>query len=490
MNLGNQIRSGAKWLLVGNTGRQLLTFLFGIVLARLLAPADFGALVTISVFTGLAGFIAGGGMGQALVHAKKTTKDDYDIVFTLQLGIGCIIYAIFFVVAPSFAEYYNNPLYSDLLRVSALSFIFRPLANIPSSILYREMRFKEQTYIGIATLIFANGVSIYLAWIGYGVWSLILGGIASSVLAMIILIPLSRWRPGFSLDFRRGRDIARYGFLVSVTDILVYLRTQAGVFIISRTLGPTAVGLYNKGESLALIPHSFITGSVYQVLFRAMSSEQDNIDKCRYLFFRSVSLVAVYATPFYVGLLWLAEPFVRGIYGPKWVEASYVLFILALAWPFWLMGNLSGAVLAARNWLDREVLVQVSTLIVTVLAILIGLSYGIAGVAFAIAGAAVFSGFYNLWLALTCLEAHWTDYGRALTPAVLLNTLLAGVLYTTNAILPDSLRGNDYAYMLTMASIGGGTYALAFLYFPFNTLQPEQERWKSALRLPQTKKDS
>ncbi|MGC2047894.1 MAG: oligosaccharide flippase family protein, partial [Gallionella sp.] len=267
MNLGQSIRHGATWLFIGNTGSRGLSFLFGIVLARLLAPSDFGMLVTISVFTGLAGFISGGGMGQALVRAKEVKKQDYDIVFTLQIIIGSLIYAGFFFAAPWFAKWYDTPLYADLLRVSALSFIFRPFINMPSSILYREMRFKEQSAVKISTLLISSFVSIGMAYVGYGVWSLIIGGIAGSAASALLLAPLAKWRPGWSLDLRRGKDIARYGLLMSVTDIFDYLRNRVSVFILSRTLGPESVGLYNKGESLASMPHSFITGSVYQVLF-------------------------------------------------------------------------------------------------------------------------------------------------------------------------------------------------------------------------------
>jgi O-antigen/teichoic acid export membrane protein len=112
MSLGNRIRHGAAWLFVGNSGKQVLGFLFGVVLARLLAPEDFGILLTIQVFTGIAGFVAGGGMGQALVRAKEASQQDYDIVFTLQLGIGCLIYAGFFIAAPWFAKWYGTPLYA------------------------------------------------------------------------------------------------------------------------------------------------------------------------------------------------------------------------------------------------------------------------------------------------------------------------------------------------------------------------------------------
>ena len=483
MTLGQSIRHGAKWSFVGNTSSQVLSFVFGIVLARLLAPADFGMLITISVFTGIAGFIAGGGMGQALVRAKEVTKQDYDIVFTLQLIIGSLIYTIFFFAAPWFAKWYDTPLYTELLRVSALSFIFRPFVNLSGCILQREMRFKAKAGVGIAALLVSSAVSIAMAYSGYGVWSLIWGGITGAVVSASLLIPLAKWRPRLSLEFRRARDIARYGLLFSINDIVFYLRSQASIFILSLTLGPASLGLYSKGESLARMPHRFITGSVYPVLFRALAGEQDNPDKCRYLFFRSIMLVAVYATPFYIGLLWLAEPFVRGIYGMKWIEAAGPLSILALAWPAWLMGNLSGNVLTAKNWMGREFAVQVASLVITCLAVVIGIPYGIEGVAWAIVGTAILTAAYQYWLAVRCLGAKLSGFPRAVAPAMVLNGLLAGTMFLTDHLLPMQIRNNDFAYLSLMALAGSSVYIMSFLYLPLATLQAEQQRWKSALRL-------
>jgi len=483
MSLGQTMRHGIAWMFVGNTGRQVLTFLFGIVLARLLAPEDFGVLLTIQVFTGLAGFVAGGGMGQALVRAKDATKQDYDIVFTLQLGIGCLIYAGFFFAAPWFAKWYDTPMYTDLLRVSALSFIFRPLVNLPASMLYRNMRYKAQAIVGITSLLISSTTSILMAWLGYGVWSLIWGGLAGSIYSAAVLVTLARWRPGFSLEFRRGGDIARYGILVSANSIVGYLRNQASIFILSRTLGPASVGLYNKGESLAKMPHSFIAGSVYHVLFRSMAAEQDNLDKCRYLFFRSIALVAVYATPFYIWLLWLAEPLIRGVYGEKWVAAAGPLMILAFAWPFWLMDNLSGAVLAAQNWLDRELPVQIATLFITILSVIIALPYGIEGVAWAIVGVSVYSAFHLYWLATRCLRAKLSGFFKAVAPAAALNALLALALFATDTTMPASIMEHDFAYVALMSAVGGTIYILCFLYLPFRSLEAERERWKIRLKL-------
>lgn len=482
-NLGSSIRKGSAWLFVGNTGRQVLAFLFGIVLARLLVPEDFGTLLTIQVFTGLAGFVAGGGMGQALVRAQEASQQDYNIVFTLQLIIGCLIYTLFFLLAPWVAHWYNNPIYTDLLRVSALSFIFRPFVNLPGSMLQRQMRFKPQALVGIATLLVSNFVSVFMAVLGYGVWSLTWGGIAGAAVSAGLLIPIAKWRPRITLEFHRGRDIAGYGLLVSINDIVFYLRSQVSIFIISKTLGPASVGLYSKGESLARMPHGFITGSVYQVLFRALAAEQNNQDKCRYLYFRSIALVAVYATPFYVGILWLAEPFVRSVYGPKWVDAAGPLSILALAWPVWLMGNLSGNVLASRNWMHRELAVQIASLVITCLAVLIGISYGIRGVAWAIVGATALTAFYQYWLAVRCLAARLSGFFRAIVPAVILNSILSSALFLTDYLLPLAFRSNDFAYLSLMTLVGVTVYAISFLYLPLAPLEAEQQRWKRKLLL-------
>lgn len=483
MSGGQTFRQGVAWMFLGKSGAQIIGFVVGIVLARLLAPEVFGMLLTLQVFTGIAGFVAGGGMGQALVRAKDTTREDYDVVFTLQLLAGSVIYAVFFFAAPWIAAAYQQPLYQDMIRVMALSFLFRPLTNVPGSILYREMRFKATTLVSYVALLVSSSVSITLAYLGYGVWALILGGFASPLVTIPAYMALARWRPGMSLRFGRAREIARYGFLVSLNDIVCYLREQVSIFLLSRTLGPASVGLYNKGESLAKMPHGFITGSVYQVLFRALAAEQDNLDKSRYLFFRSITLVAVYATPFYVGMLWLADPLVRGLYGDRWADAAGPLFILALAWPFWLMENLSGAVLAAQSWLGRELPVQIATLAISALGILGLLSHGIEGVAWAIVGASIYSALHLYWLATRCLRARLAGFLSAIVPAIVLNGLLAAVLAIMHDALPATWQMHHLLYVAAMGAVGTLIYGLTFLYAPFAMLAQEQHRWKTRLRL-------
>ena len=483
MNRGNSIRHGAKWVFIGNTGSQVINFALGLILARLMMPAEFGMVATILIFTSLAGFVAGGGMGQAIVRAKEASKRDFDLLFTLQFLIGWVIVGFFFAIAPWFGRWYDNPLYADLLRVAALSFLVRPFFNVPSNMLHRDMRFKAKTAVQLSNLVVYNSVALSLAYLGYGPWSLILAGLFSAVAGALQFAWYARWRPGICFDFSRAGELMRYGLLASSNNIVGYVRSQLPTFILSRSMGPAGVGLFNKAESLSTRPHSFITGSVYEVLFRALAKEQDNLDKSRYLFFHSLTLVAVYALPFYIGFLWLAKPLVVTLFGHRWADSAAPLVILSLAAPLMMIENLSGAVLAARSWLGKELVAQLIMIAVAAAAILVGLPYGMTGVATGMVIALLYMSIHMFWLAKLSLKARWADLARAFMPAALLNALLVVALWLADRFIPPHLQSVDALYVLLMTSVGGLVYALCFLYLPIPALAAETTRWKVKLKL-------
>jgi len=481
MSLGNSIRNGVAWIFVGDTGYRILSIGFGIVLARLLAPDVFGMLVAIQIFTGLAGFIAGGGMGQALVRAKEVGKREYDVVFTLQLIIGCLIYCGFFFAAPWIAAWYQTPLYADLLRVSALSFVLRPFVNLPRNMLYREMRFKAQTAVRISTLFASSAVSITMALFGFGVWSLVIGGLSGPLVSIAVLVPLTGWRPSLSLQWHRARDLARYGFLTTASNFVVYLRSQAANLMLSKTLGPHTLGLFNKANSLALIPQN-VTGSVSEVAFRAMAKEQGNLDLSQYLYLRSITLVSVYTWPAFLALAWLALPLLRFVYGDKWVGAARPLTWLALVGPFVMLEILAGLVLAARNWLGREIPVQITQLIVVVLGVVAGLPYGLVGVAIGASLSNIYGALHMSWLAAQCLSMPLRRIASAMwTPLLLTLPILLLWFAIDRLFMPREYYG-DFLYLLIMLGSGGILFALLFFLAPMPDIASEKRRCLELLR--------
>jgi len=482
MTLRQGIRAGVTWLLVGNTGGQILQFAFGVVLARLLVPADFGMVVTVQIFTGFVGLLASGGMGQSLIRAKEASGDDFNTVFTMQMGLGILIYAGFFLSAPWLAEYLHNTLYADLVKVSALNFLLRPFAFIRSSWLTREMQFKRRALVALAGGAVTGVSGVSMAAAGLGVWSLILSGLIGAVISNLLysfVTPLH-----LRLHFDRGavRRHSSYGAKITTNEFLDYLKEQSVNLILSKMAGPSFVGLFNKAESLARLPNRLITPATGQTVFRAMSQVQDDLDKTKYMFYRTVTLLMVYICPVLVGLWWVAEPFIGVVYGPNWVAAAEPMKILILAMFLRPIRTPCGVVLAAQNRLTQEMVALTISVCVTIPACLIGLRWGLVGVAWALLADGIFVTVYYYVLVYKTIPTRVAELLAAVAPGMFLSALIAVVLAAVHFLLSNLRPAIPALYLVIMGIAGLVAYATAFLFLPVPALQSEAARWRQAIR--------
>lgn len=481
MSVGESIRSGVKWLMVGKVGNRFLEFAFGVVLARLLVPADFGMIATIAVFTGFVGMFTSGGMGQSLIRAKTAEEHDFTAVFTLQLGMGVVVYLAFFLVAPWIAQYFENPLYTDLIRVSALSFLLRPFLTMRNAWLNREMKFKNRSIVDVSSG-FVTGVSgMLMAWAGLGVWSLILSGLLAGLFKNLWLARLTPLKLRLNWDTAIMRKHGGYGFKIVANDFVTYIRMEAKSLILSKLSGPAFLGLFNKAESLSRLPNQLMMSATMEPVFRAMSKAQDDLDQTKYLFYRTITLLMAYTTPVYVLLWWIAEPFIGVVYGEKWIDAGAPMAILAIAGFFMNIIIPCGVVLAAQNRLGKEILAQLVNLPLIVGACFLGLRWGLEGVAWGIVLSRVLLAAHFYWYVRGTLPTRVMDLVRAAAPGVSLSVLLLGVLVLADLLLGERRSAAPLLYLLAMSFCGGLFYAAAFLFVPIPALQSEAARWRQKL---------
>jgi O-antigen/teichoic acid export membrane protein len=484
VTLGSAIRQGSAWIFGGNAVARLFKFGVGIVLARLLVPEDFGLLVTVQIFTGVAGLVAGGGLGEALVRARAIDADDCRMVFTTQMLISCLIYAFFYHGSPWFAVYFNEPRYLDLLRVSALSFLLRPFATTPRTRLRRAMRFRVLTLLQLVGMLVGSTTSIAMAWYGMGVWSLLLGGLLGAAANVFALQFFGGWRFGPRFDLARVRALGAYGAKSTFVNFVLYARMQAPNFIVSRVFGPAMAGLFNKAYSLGDMPMDAIAAPVYQPVFRALASVQDDRAKAKYIYLRTITLLCVYTHPVYIGLLFLAEPFIVVVYGAKWAAAAVPLQILAVGGLFRPLGNVSGAVVAAFDRLRQEMRVQSYTLVLVCVGALVGTPWGLPGVAIGLLPAVIGAPLRLCSLAAPCVGARSRDYLRALAPTLRLNGILFAVLLAGRVLIDQFVREpRMLTVLLVLGTAGALAYASAFLFLPIPALEQEVNRWRKLLRM-------
>ncbi len=474
------IRSGTRWTFAGSLSTEVINFAVGIVLARLLLPEDFGLIATVGVITGLAGYFAGAGTGQALVRAPSVAQRHFNVVFTLQLFFSGLIYLFFVAIAPHFSRFFENPLYQSLLLVSGLSFFLRPFINTPSALLQREMRFRPMVTTNLVTLAAGSVLSIALAVMGYGVWSLVLSGLFSGLLRAILLNLHVKHAYSLTWDTAIAREMGGYGAKVAANSLIEHFRSQSLTLILSKLSGPADVGLYNRAASLASMPMRIVGSSPYQAVFRALAAEQDNLDRSRYLYYRTITLVTTYTLPLYVLAWWLADPAIRFVYGEKWLASAEPLSILATTGLFSCIGNPSGAVIEARNRITTEIKLNIAAWVLLVAGVLYGHKWGLVGVAWAAVVAMVF--FYTSVAIVAGRELQGSLLAllKAIRPALTLNGLLVVLLWSADVFLYSRYAQNSPGlYTFSMAVLGGLVYVALFLFLPIESLSDESAKWRS-----------
>jgi O-antigen/teichoic acid export membrane protein len=344
------------------------------------------------------------------------------------------------------------------------------------------MDFKRRSLIDLAGAVLTGASSILMAAAGMGVWSLTLAGLAGGVLSWFMLSRVTPLRLRLRFDVAAARKHTAYGLKTTASDFLTYLIEQSVNLILSRLAGPGLLGLFNKAESLARMPNRLITPPTGQTVFRAMSKVQDDLDQTKYMFYRTITLLMVYIFPCLIGLWWVAEPFVQLVYGDKWLPCVEPMRIMILIGFLRTVATPCGVLLAAQNRLNQQLVAQSVSLVMTIVACLIGLKWGLPGVAWAAVGNAAIFTAYAYILAYRTIPTRLADLFKAALPALLLNALLFVVLTVVHVSLPEAASSLPWVYLPAMSAAGVLTYACAFLFVPIPALRTEAERWRARVK--------
>ena len=380
------LRLGVLWSALQGVGGRALQFITGIVMARLLVPEDFGLIVTVQVFTGIAGLVAGGGIMQALVRQQDCCDTDLHTGFTVQLLIAALLYLLFFfAVAPLAAEWLDDPRYLPLIRVSALGFFVRPFWNSASTRLQRDMRFKILAIDSLWSIVVGSTVSITMALTGYGVWSLVFGGLAGSVTNSLLNSFAARWWPRFALSTKSIRGFYRAGSSFAFINIVHHVSNKGVALAISKIMGPAPLGIFNKGQSLAIMPNDLAGASLHKPLFRAMAREREDQAALNHLFTKAIVFMACLTWPALALLAWYSESLIVFLYGENWRAAGPVLQIFAISAFFGAISRPSEILLTTGSGLQTYIWVLTLGALATVSTAVFLSSHSIVAVSIGIA---------------------------------------------------------------------------------------------------------
>ena len=194
-NLKYQTKKGLYWKFAEQFSNYGIQFIVGIFMARMLSPDDYGLTALPAVFMAIAGIFVSGGFGTALIRKPDLKEEDLSTAFYYSMAVGILCYVILFIASPWIADFYNAPILTSLMRVTALSFLYSPLGTVQGVLLNKRLDFKTPAKVSVVCRILSGVIGIVMAYTGYGVWALVISGLISGIVSMLITLSVVRWFP-------------------------------------------------------------------------------------------------------------------------------------------------------------------------------------------------------------------------------------------------------------------------------------------------------
>lgn len=389
MSEGKKIVSGLKWTSIQYAVDTIFRFSIRLVLAKLLLPEQFGLIAMCSIFLAVADAASELGMSAALIQ-KKENKDAevlYPTAFSAGVMWGILLFLIMSViVAPLASNFYSEPLLRYLIPALSISILFKPFTMIQTVVLTRDMNFKKIGRILNISSLFAGILSILAAFLGWGVWALVM----NAVLAPLISLPLfyigSSWKLQFGWDKRHFKEIFGFGAYSTITGVFSTVTYNVDNLMIGKLLGKSLLGSYTLSFSLTEQLRQIISSVLNKVMYPVFGQNQDNKVKLRDYFINIVNINAIVIYPLMGFLVIFSKEIIVQFFGEKWAEAVIPLQILAIAMMVHLLVNSFTSLVRGLGKPNLEMkIIMGLTLGILIPGLYIGISYyGIVGASYAV----------------------------------------------------------------------------------------------------------
>ena len=464
--------SGGAWRTVSVFGSALMQFGVSIILARLLTPRDFGTMALVAMVVGFGNTLAFLGVGTALVQRRTITPDHVATAWALSLIGGLAGFGIIAAGAPLLARLVGDPSATKVFLAVSPTFMLVGVRTCSLALLRRQMKFRQLMLVDLVSYALGYAlVAVSLALLGWGVWSLVTALLCQGVVATVVAFSLSHHSLKLRLDVAAARDTLQFGGGVTASGLANYIALSGDNFVVARTLGTAAVGLYARAYYLMNLPLAYVTSVLSQVLLPAYSRAQDDRPRMTRGYLASVYLVVLVAAPTMMFVLVAAPYLIRGLLGPRWVGVILPLQVFAIFGTFRAAYSLGSSIAqaAGKPWSEFVRQVLYATLVVGGAAV--GSHWGIVGVAWGTGFAILVMYVAMARLSHILLAFTWTSFATAHRTGAACGLLVLGVGVGARQALHAS-HWPDLAILACLMVVCVGTALAAVSLLP-RTWRPD-----------------
>lgn len=376
-SLKNKTIKGVAWSSIDNVMQYAVSFVVGVILARLLSPDDYGLIGIIGIFTAICSTIINGGFGNALIRKQDATEEDYNTVFIINIGVSIILYGVIFLCAPIIAQFFERQELTGLTRVTSLSIIIGALALVQQTILTKRIDFKTQTRITVISSVTSGVIGIIMAFAGCGVWALVFQGLLSQTMQTILLWVFNKWYPNFCFSKDSFKDLFGYSWKLTVSWLLDTIWRQIYQIVVGKFYSPSALGQYTRANGFAQLFSSNLTNVLTRVSFPVLSALQGDTERMVSGYRKMIKVSMLLSTGGLFLLGAVSEPLLFSLIGAKWYDATVYLPLICISSTLYPLAAYNLNMLQVLGRSDLFLFLEIWKKTIAIIPILVGIFIGI-----------------------------------------------------------------------------------------------------------------
>lgn len=460
--MNNSLAKGFGWKLLERFGVQGVQFVLQIVLARLLDPEHYGVLSLMLIFVTLANVFIQSGFNTALIQNKDVTEEDYSSVFWVSLGISILLYGLVFAVSPTIGAYYGMPDIVAPLRVIALVLIPGAFNSVQLAKVSRQLDFKKVFFSNIGGIVISGVAGIALAYLGAGLWALVVQYILNIVVACLVMLFTVRWIPHFVINWKRILVLFSFGWKLLVSGLLDTLYQDIRSLVIGKKFDSGTLGYYNRGKQFPQFIINAVNGTVQSVMLPAMASNQDDTEQVKKLMRQSIVLSSYIIFPLMAGLAGVATPLVSVILTDKWLPCVPYMQIYCFSLAFYPVHSCNLQAINAVGRSDIYLKLEVVKKTIGIFALIIAVFCFDSPVAIAMTGVftTITSCFVNAYPNKKLINYSYMEQMKDIIPS-----LLCALAMCACVLLIENLIQQPVVLLVVQVIAGVGVYVgLSWLF--------------------------
>lgn len=425
----NTTIKGVGWSFTGSLLSQGITFLVGIVLARLLGPEEYGLIGIMMIFILISESIVNSGLSSALIRKKDASELDFDTVFVANLGLSFFMYAVLFIAAPFISLFFEKPQLTGLLRVIGIVVVINALSLVPLTKLNRAVDFKTQTFCSVIGAITSGIIGIGMAFAGFGVWALVGQQIAQQFFYTCVLWIATRWVPTIRFSFDRFKELWGFGWKLLVSGLINTTWNEIYKVVIGKCYSPATLGQYTQAHFYTDLFSRNLSNVIQRVSYPVLSKMQDEKDRMKNAYRQVIKVTMLVTFVLMFGLAGCAKNFIYVLIGEQWLPCVGYLQILCFSMALYPLHAINLNMLQVQGRSDLFLKLEIFKKCIGIIPLLLGIFIDIYWMLIGSVIVGWFAYYLNAYYSGPYLKYSVWDQVRDIMPSMLLAICMAAVVF-------------------------------------------------------------